>query len=350
MLLFSKKIDDFPEIEGCCVNYCSRPELASGTAGISTEGPITVGLVLPCYNEALNVDELYERIVAVITPLISYQFTLLFVDNASTDETAAKVLQLANRDSRVCLIRNSRNFGHIRSPFHGLLEASGDCVIAMATDLQDPPELIPDFLELWQRGNSVVVGQKQSSEESPLFYALRSVYYRLISQISDVPLLQHVTGFGLYDRRVIEIMRSFRDPYPYVRGMITEIGLPFAVIPYHQKNRRRGVTKNNFMTLFDMAMVAMTSYSRLPLRMATLGGFILSGASLLVACFYVIAKLLFWDYLPAGYAPAVIGIFFLGSVQIFLVGLMGEYIGAILTQVRNRPLVVEKSRSENCNR
>ena len=349
MVFSSPKFEEFSGIEGCRVNYCSRPELASGTIGINTQGPVPVGLVLPCYNEALNVDELYERILAVITPLVSYQFTLLFIDNASTDETAAKVMQLASRDNRVCLIRNARNFGHIRSPFHGLLESSGDCVIAMATDLQDPPELIPDFLELWQRGNSVVVGQKQSSDESPLFYGLRSVYYKLISQISDVPLLQHVTGFGLYDRRVLEIMRSFRDPYPYVRGMITEIGLPFAVVPYHQKNRRRGVTKNNFMTLIDMAMVAMTSYSRLPLRLATLGGFMLSAASLMIACFYITAKVLFWDYLPAGYAPAVIGIFFLGSVQIFLVGLLGEYIGAILTQVRNRPLVVEKSRSENCS-
>jgi len=303
-----------------------------------------VGLVLPCYNEALNVDELHSRICAVIGTIPECRFSLLFVDNSSTDDTVQKLRAIADRDSRVTVIENSRNFGHIRSPFHGLLECPGDCVIAMATDLQDPPELIPAFLQEWRRGMSVVIGQKQSSDESPLFFLVRSTYYRVIAGISDVPLLQHVTGFGLYDRRVIEIMRSLRDPYPYVRGMITEIGLPYVTIPYHQPLRRRGITKNNFMTLFDMAMVALTSYSKLPLRLATLGGFCLSAGSLAIAVAYTVGKLLFWDYLPAGYAPAVIGIFFLGSIQIFLVGLLGEYIGAILTQLRNRPLVVEKTR------
>jgi glycosyltransferase involved in cell wall biosynthesis len=303
-----------------------------------------IGLMLPCYNEALNVDELYDRICAVISQIPDCSFTFLFIDNRSTDDTLVKLKAIADRDSRVTVIENSRNFGHIRSPFHGLLECPGDCVIAMATDLQDPPELIPAFLMEWRKGAAFVIGQKKTSEESPLFFLVRSTYYKIISAISDVPLLQHVTGFGLYDRRVIEIMRNLKDPYPYIRGMITEIGLPYVTIPYHQPLRRRGITKNNFMTLFDMAMVAVTSYSKLPLRLATLGGFLLSAGSLAIAITYTVAKLLFWDYLPAGYAPAVIGIFFLGSVQIFLIGLLGEYISAILTQLRNRPHVVEKSR------
>ncbi len=210
-----------------------------------------------------------------------------------------------------------------------------------------PPELLSTFLDHWVAGASVVVGQKVSSEESFVFYSLRGLYYRLIDRISDVRLLQHVTGFGLYDRRVLEILRTFSDPYPYLRGMITEIGLPYTIVPYHQPLRRRGITKNNLFTLFDLAMLGVTSYSKLPLRLATMGGFVLSALSLIVAVVYLVAKLLFWDALPAGYAPAVIGIFFLGSVQIFLIGLLGEYIGAILTHVRNRPLVVEQSRVGN---
>jgi glycosyltransferase involved in cell wall biosynthesis len=303
-----------------------------------------VAVVFPCYNEALNIDELYARISNAIVAFSQFRFRLYFIDNASTDGTADKLRAIAATDPRVCVILNARNFGHIRSPFHAILEAEGDCVVIMASDLQDPPEMLGDFLNHWVSGASVVVGQKTSSDESPIFYVVRSLYYGLIRRISDVPLLEHVTGFGLYDRRVIEILRGFKDPYPYARGMITEIGLPYVVVPYHQPTRRRGITKNNFATLFDLAMVAVTSYSKLPLRVATISGFVLSGFSLFVAIFYFAAKLLFWDYLPAGYAPAVIGVFFLGSVQIFLIGLLGEYIGAILTHVRNRPLVIEKER------
>jgi hypothetical protein len=214
----------------------------------------------------------------------------------------------------------------------------------MCTDLQDPPELIPKFLEQWERGASMVLGKKRTSQESPTFFALRGLYYKLARAMADVPLLEHVTGFGLYDRRVIEIMRSFDDPYPYARGLIVEIGLPYVTIPYDQPLRKRGITKNNFYTLFDMAMLGITSHSKAPLRLATIAGFILSGLSLLVALGFLLLKLTFWYALPAGYAPVVIGVFFLGSVQIFLIGLLGEYIGAVLTQVRKRPLVVERER------
>ena len=324
----------------------ARPELA--TWSDCREGPLRrgshVGIVLPCYNEEGNVDELYERLTKVFAGLPQYTYELLFIDNASTDGTVAKVKALIERDPRVKLIVNARNFGHIRSPFHGLMEAEGDCAILMCTDLQDPPELIPRFLEAWTTGASAVVGQKRSSEESPVFWALRSLYYRGVQAIADVPLLEHVTGFGLYDRRVLELLRQYHDPYPYLRGLICELGLPISLIAYDQPLRKRGITKNNFFTLFDMAMLGVTSHTKAPLRLATIGGFALSALAMVMACVFLVLKLAFWPYIPAGYAPAVISIFFLASVQIFLIGLVGEYVGAVLTHVRQRPLVVESRR------
>jgi len=323
-----------------------RPELAIWQGGLAPSQRRSghVGLVLPCYNEEGNVEELYERIVKVLEALPNHSFEMLFIDNASTDGTVTMLKALADRDSRVKVIVNARNFGHIRSPFHALLESAGDCVIAMCTDLQDPPELIPQFLEQWERGASMVLGQKRTSQESPSFFALRGLYYTLARAMSEVPLLEHVTGFGLYDRRVIEIMRGFADPYPYGRGMIAEIGLPYTLIPYDQPLRKRGITKNNIYTLIDLAILGITSHSKVPLRLATICGFLLSGLSLTVALVFLVLKLCFWYSLPAGYAPAVIGVFFLGSVQIFLIGLLGEYVGAVLTQLRKRPLVTEASR------
>lgn len=325
-----------------------RPELAPwqspATQSSTRASGLHIGVVLPCYNEEVNIDELYDRLSKVFAALPDYTFEMLFIDNASTDGTVEKIKSLIARDPRVKLIVNARNFGHIRSPFHGLLQAPGDCVIVLATDLQDPPELIPQFLEQWEWGASMVLGKKQTSEESPSFFALRGLYYTLARAMAEVPLLEHVTGFGLYDRRVIEIMRSIDDPYPYGRGMIVEIGLPYVTIPYVQPLRKRGITKNNFYTLFDLALLGITSHSKVPLRVATIVGFVLSGLSLLVALAFLVLKLTFWYALPAGYAPVVIGVFFLGSVQMFLIGLLGEYIGAVLTQVRKRPLVVERER------
>lgn len=332
----------------------SRPELATWHGGrLCQSGQDArlrrgghVGLVLPCYNEEGNIDELYERLVRVFEGLPDYTFEMLFIDNASTDGTAAKIRAIVTRDPRVRLIVNARNFGHIRSPFHALMESAGDCVIAMCTDLQDPPELIPQFIAAWEQGASVAVGQKKTSAESGLFWLIRSLYYRIARSMAEVPLLEHVTGFGLYDRRVVEIMRRFEDPYPYVRGLICEIGLPISIVQYDQPLRKRGITKNNFFTLFDMAMLGITSHSKAPLRFATLCGFLLSGLSLVVAILFLVLKLTFWYSLPAGYAPAVISIFFLASVQIFLIGLVGEYVGAVLAQVRHRPMVVEVSRGQ----
>jgi glycosyltransferase involved in cell wall biosynthesis len=325
-----------------------RPELATWKGGRRPEsrGGGHVGLVLPCYNEEGNVDELYERLTKVFQGLPQYTYELLFIDNASTDGTVAKIKNLIERDSRVKLIVNARNFGHIRSPFHAMLECPGDCVIAMCTDLQDPPELIPQFLEQWTGGTSMVLGKKKTSQESPVFFALRGLYYKLARAMADVPLLEHVTGFGLYDRRVIEIMRDFNDPYPYGRGMIAEIGLPYVTIPYDQPLRKQGITKNNFYSLVDLALLGITSHSKAPLRLATIAGFVFSGLSFLVALGFLLLKLTFWYALPAGYAPVVIGVFFLGSVQIFLIGLLGEYVNAVLTHVRKRPVVIERERIE----
>lgn len=325
----------------------SRPELAPWTAAddkAAVPRGHHVGVVLPCYNEEANIDELYERLTKVFAGLPDYTFEMLFIDNASTDGTVTKIKALIDRDPRVKLIVNARNFGHIRSPFHGLMEAQGDCAIMMCTDLQDPPELIPRFLDAWHGGAKVVVGQKRSSEESILFWMIRTLYYRSVQAIADVPLLQHVTGFGLYDKRVLELLRKCDEPYPYLRGLICELGLPISLIQYDQPLRKRGITKNNFYTLFDMAMLGVTSHSRAPLRLATIAGFALSALAMATAIVFLVLKLCFWPYIPAGYAPAVISIFFLSSVQIFLIGLVGEYVGAVLTQVRHRPIVVEQKR------
>jgi glycosyltransferase involved in cell wall biosynthesis len=322
----------------------TRPEIVSAPASARRPSPATVTIALPCYNEAENLAELHRRLSRVVEGLPGYRFVFLFIDNASTDGSVDVLRTIAAGDPRVSVIVNARNFGHIRSPFHALLEAPGDCVVMMCTDLQDPPELLPEFLRTWEAGAAMAVGQKRTSEESRTLWLARSAFYRIARSIADVDLLEHVTGFGLYDRRAIEIMRAYRDPYPYLRGLIVEIGLPFAVIPYDQPLRRRGITKNNFLTLYDMAMLGFTSHSRLPLRLATMAGFLLAAASLVVAFVFLGLKLAFWDLFPAGYAPAVIGIFFLGSLQIFLVGVLGEYVGAILTQVRGRPWVVESER------
>ena len=323
-----------------------RPDLAipGDGSGARRPQPATVTIALPCYNEAGNVVELHQRLCRVVDGLPGYRFVFLFIDNASTDGTVDLLRTIARTDPRVAVIVNARNFGHIRSPFHALMEAPGDCVVMMCTDLQDPPELLPDFLRAWEAGAEMVVGQKQSSAESRAMWLARSLFYRIARSIADVDLLEHVTGFGLYSRRALELMRSYADPYPYLRGMVVDIGLPFTVIPYEQPLRHRGITKNNFFTLYDMAMLGFTSHSRMPLRLATMAGFLLALASLVVAMLFLVLKLTFWDLFPAGYAPAVIGVFFLGSLQIFLIGVLGEYVGAILMQVRHRPWAVELER------
>lgn len=303
-----------------------------------------ISIVCPCLNEAENVDSLYERIAGVFAHLPNYGYEIIFIDNASTDATASKIKALIERDPAVRLIVNARNFGHIRSPMHALMQARGAAVIAMASDLQDPPELIPDFLSKWESGFRIVVGVKPQSEETPLMFILRRLYYRTIGRIADVKLIPNFTGFGLYDRSIIDYLRTLDDPYPYFRGIIAEMGFEYAAIPYIQPRRLLGITKNNFYTLYDLAMLGITSHSKVPLRVATMSGFALSLLSLAVALGYLVAKLLYWNSFSMGMAPMVIGLFFFGSVQLFFIGILGEYIGAIHTQVLKRPLVVEKER------
>lgn len=304
-----------------------------------------IAIVTPCYNEEDNVRALYERICKVFEPYAGrYEFYHLFIDNASRDRTVEVLKEMARSDQRVRIIVNTRNFGHIRSPFHALLQTDGDAAIHVAADLQDPPELIPEFLKKWEEGYKVIQAVKTESEESAVMFAVRSLYYSFINRLSSVELTKNTTGFGLYDRVVVDALKEIHDPYPYFRGLISELGWEAAKVPFKQPTRKRGITKNNFYTLYDLAMVGITNHSKIPLRMATMLGFAMSAISFLIALGYLVAKLVFWDTFSLGLAPILIGLFFFGSVQLFFIGIIGEYIGSIYTQVLKRPLVVEKER------
>jgi glycosyltransferase involved in cell wall biosynthesis len=303
-----------------------------------------LSIVSGCFNESGNVEDLVARVTKVMESLPKYDYEQIIIDNASTDGTPDILRRLASGNPRLKVILNARNFGHIRSPYHGLLQSSGDAIIYVASDLQEPPELIPDFVRKWEEGAKAVVAIKESSDESPLFFAIRRLYYRLVEGLAEVRTIQNFTGFGLYDRAIIEYCRKVADPYPYFRGQISEIGLPIVQISYHQPARKRGITKNNFFTLYDLAMLGITNFSKVPLRLAAMLGFSMAILSLVVALVYLIYKLVFWYSLPVGTAPLVIGLFFFASVQLFFIGILGEYIGAIHTQVLKRPLVVEKER------
>jgi glycosyltransferase involved in cell wall biosynthesis len=303
-----------------------------------------ISIVSGCFNEAGNVEELVARVLKVMAALPQYDYEQIIIDNASTDGTQEILRKLTAGNHRLKVILNARNFGHIRSPYHGMMQGSGDAVIFMASDLQEPPELIPDFVKKWEEGAKAVVGIKDSSDESPLFFAVRRFYYRLVEGLADVRTIQNFTGFGLYDRVIMEYCRGLKDPYPYFRGLIAEVGLPVERVSYHQPLRTRGFTKNNLYTLYDMGMLGITNFSKVPLRLAAMLGFATALLSLLVAIGYLVYKLLFWQNFAVGTAPMVIGLFFFASVQLFFIGILGEYIGAIHTQVLNRPLVVEKER------
>ena len=304
----------------------------------------SITILTPCFNEEENVEELYERVRTVMAGIGRYRYEHLFIDNHSTDRTVEILKRIATADTNVKLIVNARNFGHIRSPIHGLHHASGDAVIGMVADLQDPPEMIPDFVREWEKGYSMVLAIKTTSDENPLMFWIRKKYYRVVNRLSSIETFENFTGFGLYDRRVVDLVKSFDDPYPYFRGMIAEIGLPHTTIPFNQPKRKHGITKNNFYTLYDMAMLGITNLSKVPLRVVTFSGFVGAAACVLVALAYLIYKLLFWSRFSVGVAPLVIGIFFFSSVQLISVGILGEYIGAIHTHVQKRPLAVEQER------
>lgn len=303
-----------------------------------------INVVTPCYNEEDNVEELYQQVKAIFNQLPQYKYEHIFIDNSSLDKTVEKLKRIAAHDKNVKIIVNSRNFGHIRSPYYALLQATGDAVILIVSDLQDPPYLIKDFLQKWEQGYKIVIGVKPRSEESRLMYAIRRLGYYWIGRIADIRLIKNFTGFGLYDKAVINILRSYDDPYPYFRGMIADIGFDIAEIPFNQPQRKRGKTKNNFYTLYDIGMLGITSYSKIPLRLATMCGFFLAAISLFFSFVFLLLKLFFWNSFSMGVAPILIGLFFFSSVQLFFIGLLGEYIASINTRVMKRPLVVEKER------
>ena len=304
----------------------------------------TISIVTPCYNEEGNVEEVYSRVKAVMADLGRYRYEHIFIDNHSADRTVEILKRIAASDTNVRVIVNARNFGHIRSPIHALFQSTGDAVIGLVSDLQDPPEMIADLVREWENGYSMVLCIKRSSGENQLMFRIRKMYYRLISRLSEIETFENYTGFGLYERRVIDIVKSFHDPYPYFRGMIAEIGLPHKKLFYDQPARKRGFTKNNFYTLYDMAMLAITNLSKVPLRVVTFTGFATALLSAAVGLMYLIYKLIFWSRFSVGVAPLVIGIFFFASVQLISVGILGEYVASIHTQVLQRPLVIEKER------
>jgi len=303
-----------------------------------------ISVVSGCYNEEKNLDELVRRVWLVAAKFPQYDWEYIIIDNCSTDRSPEILRQLAAADQRIKVIFNTRNFGHIRSPYYGMLQAYGDAMIYLASDLQDPPEVIEQFISLWEQGWKVVAAIKERSEESSLFFMARCAYYHLIARLTDVDLLKNFTGFGLYDQVIIEHLRKLDDPYPYHRGIISELGYPVAKVPFTQARRKRGFSKNNLYTLYDIAMLGFTNHTKVPLRLATMCGFSAAVVSFLVGFIYLICKLIFWRSFPIGLAPVVVGLFFLGSIQLLFIGILGEYIGAIHTKVTKRPLVVERER------
>lgn len=303
-----------------------------------------LSIVTPCYNEEDNVDELYRQIKAAIVTLTKYDFELIFIDNHSIDGTVNKLKLLAAHDPIVKIIVNTRNFGHIRSPYYGILQSSGVATIYLASDLQDPPEMIPEFIRYWEEGYKLVMATKPVSKGVAWVHALRRAYYRFLDGISDISLVADSTGFGLYDREVLDQLRRIDDPYPFLRGLICELGYEVKTIPFTQPRRLRGISKNNFYTLYDIAMLGIISHSKVPIRIAAFTGFALGGISVIVAIIFLILKLIFWESFPLGIAPVVIGLFFLLGIQLLFIGILGEYIASIHTYIQRRPVVVEKER------
>lgn len=304
----------------------------------------TISIVTPCYNEEENVEELYNRVRKIMLQIGRYRYEHVFIDNHSRDNTVPILKRIAARDHNVRIIVNTRNFGQVRSPIHGLSQARGDAVIGIAADFQEPPELIPQLIEKWEEGYYMVLCIKKTSREHPVMFWLRSLYYKTVQRISSVRTFQHLTGFGLYDRKVIDTVVSFKDPYPYFRGIIADISFPYYEIIFDQPRRARGITSQNFFTLYDLAMLGITNASKVPLRIVTFIGFISSVISIVTGLVYFIYKLLYWNSFTIGLPPLIIGLFFFGSVQMVSLGIIGEYVGAIHTHVQNRPWVIEQER------
>lgn len=306
-----------------------------------------ISIVIPCYNEVENVCPISEAVIAMMEKnLPDYDYEILFIDNCSADGTREKLRALCAGNKKIKVIFNAANFGQFNSPFYGMCQSSGDCTVLLCCDFQDPVDMIPKFVEEWEKGHRIVSAVKTSSKESRFIYFLRTVYYKLIRSMSKVEFIEHFTGFGLYDKSFINLMRQLNDSNPFLRGIVAEYGHGFnrIEIPYEQELRRAGKTKNNFLSLYDAAMLSITSYTKVGLRIATFLGFISSGISLLIALIYLVMKLIWWNRFSAGSVPMLIGVFVIGSLQLFFIGLLGEYILNINTRVINRPIVVEEER------
>lgn len=304
-----------------------------------------ISIITACYNEEENIAEVYQQVKEVFnTKLPKYHYEHVFIDNASEDTTVDILRGIAAKDPNVKVIINARNFGHIRSPFHGMMQCSGDAVISIVADLQDPPEMIVDFVRKWEEGYKVVIAVKEQSYEAKWMFKLREAYYNLLHKLSEVEIFKGFTGFGLYDKKIIDFMREFDDPYPFFRGLIAEIGFKAAKIPYTQPARPRGISKNNFYTLYDMGILGIINNSKVPLRIATFLGFLLSFVSFITAVAYTVVKFFNWESMPLGIAPLIIGGAFMFGIVLFFLGVIGEYIGAIYTQILKRPRVFESER------
>ena len=304
-----------------------------------------ISVLIPCYNEAENVGPISRAVTEILEKeLPRYDYELVFIDNDSTDGTRDIIRGLCADNPRIKAILNARNFGQFNSPYYGMLQVTGDCVIEMVADFQDPVEMIPKYIHEWEKGYKIVIGIKTSSKENRLMYWLRSCYYKTIKKLSDVEQIEHFTGSGLYDREFIEVLRNLDDPTPFLRGIVAELGYRRKEIPYEQPRRRAGKTHNNFYRLYDAAMLSVTSYTKAGLRLATIFGSICAVVSMLIAMVYLVMNLIWWDRFPAGMAPMLIGMLFLGSVQLFFIGFLGEYIMSINQRVMKRPLVIEEER------
>lgn len=303
-----------------------------------------ISLFTPCYNEEANVYAMYQKVTEVMKALPQYTYEYVFIDNCSTDNTRAILRKIAGEDKRVKVIFNLKNFGPSRSGSYGFFQTSGDVSICFACDFQDPPELIPEFVKRWEQGKKVVWGRKQGSDENRIMYAVRCLYYKIIKGLAENEQYENVTGFGLYDREVVDLLRKYAGPTPNFRNMISEFGYTVDFVEYHQPQRRAGHSSYNFFRYLNVALNDMVNTSRLPLRVATIFGMIVAAVSFVIAVFYLILKLIYWDSYDIGMATLVIGIFFLGAVQIMFIGILGEYIGEILSRMNKKPMVIEEER------
>lgn len=304
-----------------------------------------ISIMVPCYNEEESVVPLSEAVIATLEKdLPEYDYEILFIDNCSKDKTREKLILLCSKNKKIKAIFNTKNFGQFNSPYYGLCQTTGDCTICLCADFQDPIDMIPKFVHEWENGYKIVCGIKTSSKENKIMYFLRGVYYKTIKKMSEVEQIEQFTGFGLYDKSFIQVLRDLKDPTPFLRGIVAELGPERKEIPYEQQERRAGKTSNNWYRLYDAAMLSFTSYTKIGLRLATFIGFGLSAVSVVIAIIYFILKLLHWNDFPAGMTPILLGVFVIGSMQLFFIGLLGEYIMNMNARLMNRPLVIEQER------